>query len=483
MILPQMYIDRKVSGQITVFLSLLLPVLLGMIGSFLEAARLRGTEAMLQMYTSSALESVFAGYSRELMELYGLMFAIGSEEELNRKFLEYLDYERDPGKEFPAAGDSFFSVDIKKDDYLKELRMSEQGGTQLVDSALAFLKYNNPGAFAVSLLEQLETLGLGMDSASEAEGWKKEFEGTDWSKTEEVETGYSNQEVQDSLLESGLGQLERFAGKGIWNLVKPDGAVLSGRNIPEDGLPSADYRTALPEGAEGLDLLKNPVRTLLFDEYVLLRANCCTDQVQEDGLQYEIEYILAGKKDEEENLYAILNRIAGFRSGLNLMYLMQDEGKKAQAGGAAALALGWTGNPALISAAKYLILAGWSYAEALSDVHILLQGGRVPLLKSADTWNFALENLVSLGSEDLGEDKTQEGLKYQDYLRILLALADGQDKCYRMMDVIQLRMQQTDSTFRAADCTGAAGCTVRGTAGRRGQSEVTAEDYFSYARR
>ena len=476
--------DRKIPGQITVFLSLILLLFLGMTGTMLETARILGTKAMVRMGTESALESVFAGYSRELLEIYGLLFVSDTGEAASEDFYEYLQYEVSPGTGSWKKGSYFFPFQLQRAEILPVGKAAEKGGVYFVDNALSGLKYQNGGAFAASLLEELDVLGLGIDAAADAEEWQEEFDGTDWGREEtEENAGYTNEEVQESLLESGLGSLERLMGRGTWNLVKPEGAVLSGGKIEMQQLPSVTSQSPLPAGAEGVDILTSPVRALLFNEYILENGNCFTEQKQDGGLAYEIEYVLAGKGTEEENLYAVLNRILLMRQGMNLLYLLGDQEKMGQAEVAALLLLGWTANPLLVKGAKYLLAAGWAHAEALSDVKKLLSGGKVALLKTKENWNFALENLAQIGREDLESEEEEQGLDYKDYLRILLALSDGQKRCYRMMDIIQLRMCQYNPDFLMADCMSGAYGDVQGRTGGTHPVSMEFSAFFDYERR
>ena len=50
------------------------------------------------------------------------------------------------------------------------------------------------------------------------------------------------------------------------------------------------------------------------------------------------------------------------------------------------LAVGWTGIAPLVTVVDQLLQSAWSLAESLADVRILMDGGRVVLLKSPDEY-------------------------------------------------------------------------------------------------
>ena len=62
-------------GQITVFVSIILMLLFAFLCVLMESARTAGARWYLQMAASSAMDSVFSQYHRELWDRYRLLFA------------------------------------------------------------------------------------------------------------------------------------------------------------------------------------------------------------------------------------------------------------------------------------------------------------------------------------------------------------------------------------------------------------------------
>ena len=81
----------KKSGQITVFLSMVLLCIAALLGALMESARTAGARCYLRIAADSALDSVMAGYHRGLWERYRILLReFGGEEALSEEFKRYL---------------------------------------------------------------------------------------------------------------------------------------------------------------------------------------------------------------------------------------------------------------------------------------------------------------------------------------------------------------------------------------------------------
>ena len=81
--------------------------------------------------------------------------------------------------------------------------------------------------------------------------------------------------------------------------------------------------------------------------------------------------------------------------------------------------------------------------ESLRDVRTLLAGGGVPLVKKETDWAVPIEAILT--PENLAEgDPSAPGLKYPEYLGILLYLEDMTVKTGRTMDLMELNIRQSE---------------------------------------
>ena len=166
---------------------------------------------------------------------------------------------------------------------------------------------------------------------------------------------------------------------------------------------------------------------------------------------YELEYCLAGKKSDKENLEKTVDKLVLLREGLNYVHILKDAKKRTAAQGMAAGLVGWTGIAPLVTATKYLVMAAWALGESILDVKNLLAGGKVPVVKDESQWQTDLYGLFDLG-KDTEVEKGKEGLTYEDYLLCLILSGNTEDRVFRAMDIIELNLCKRYGTFRFEKC-------------------------------
>ena len=97
-----------------------------------------------------------------------------------------------------------------------------------------------------------------------------------------------------------------------------------------------------------------------------------------------------------ENLQIVLNKIRRFRMAPNFLYLQTDETKKAEAKVLAGIVSALLGNPGLTEVVAQGVLMAWAYGESIMDLRVLTAGGKVPSVKTKETWKLSLSGLLSL---------------------------------------------------------------------------------------
>ena len=104
-----------------------------------------------------------------------------------------------------------------------------------------------------------------------------------------------------------------------------------------------------------------------------------------------------------------------------MMYLLRDPTRQAEIHEMALVISAAIGFPALEGIVSLALQAAWAFGESLLDVRQLLTGGKVPLVKTGDTWMVSLHQLAKI-TELLKNSRAveQKGMTYQEYLGILL---------------------------------------------------------------
>lgn len=99
------------------------------------------------------------------------------------------------------------------------------------------------------------------------------------------------------------------------------------------------------------------------------------------------------------------------------------------------------------------ILFAWAYIESIQDVKLLLAGGKVPLLKTAQDWRTNLESILNFAETSADTEETR-GLTYQQYLWALLLFEKEEKLLFSMMDVMEMDIRTTayHENFRMDGC-------------------------------
>lgn len=263
--------------------------------------------------------------------------------------------------------------------------------------------------------------------------------------------------VKDKEKEGWLEQIGDLASKGILDLVLPEGTVVSGRSLKMDSFPSKERTSGNPVGT-GKDNIgvQNFLDRLLVSEYGIRYFSAFKP---EPPSFYQLEYILYGKEKDRENLEASVLRLTALRQGLNLAHILRDPVKREEARSLAMAIAGGTGMVPLAAVLSFFIMTVWALGEALADVRCLLEGGKVPLVKSGSQWKLDLQGLLDLGAKgrlpdgDRKGEKEENGLDHKGYLRLMLFGKYNEEQVYRMMDVIQTQLREKQPDFCMAGCT------------------------------
>ena len=82
----------------------------------------------------------------------------------------------------------------------------------------------------------------------------------------------------------------------------------------------------------------------------------------------------------------------------------------------------------------------------------LLNGGQVSLIKEHKEWSTSLTGILTGNLH--GNSTYNQGLSYQDYLRVFLGLMNKEKKLTRSLDIVEMDLRQTDGNqhFRIDRC-------------------------------
>jgi len=440
---------NRVRGSITVFMSLCLTVCLLFIGTLLESARIVLIRSRVLASTEAAMDSLFAEYDGELFDEFGVLLLNYYElddsiEEAAKKAVEA---QMSLNTDRMVIGGNLFRGNVKSVRVRKIYPVVHQEGKLFARSVLDYMKYRIPVSVAADIFEKLnliEEAKLAVENVEEMEGDEDEIINEEMIDEETIEL---YEELEE---ESILKKIKALRENGYMELILPSDRVVSDRITRKSGFPSNYYNGM---AADGNGLFAELADNILFCEYLLEYFSGFTEECENPVLSYELEYILCGNGSDKKNLKESIDKLLLIREGLNILAVYRSPLLNSQADSFAAALAGWTGIAPLVKLVKAAVVGAWAYAESIVDVRTLLSGSPVPFMKGEGEWNLELEQVTELiKGTYLNTGQYEDGLVYQDYMRLLLLMAEETQKYYRTMDMIQCRMTDKKPHFYMNEC-------------------------------
>ncbi len=445
-------------GSITVFLVLMLTCFFSAIFAYLEVARVSALKANSEVSTMQSRDTVLASYQRKLWDEYHLMFWEAPDGDLpGLSALESLQQSAVEGNRVSADlhRDNFYVLPVHLAEVTTDsFQLASDGGgaafrTQAaemmkltaaenaIDNLLSWIKGEDVEpeetdleSVALGALESLESAAAAAEaSGNEADGSASPAgsgTGTDAANGGGDPAGI---EIQENPLE----WVRKVKQNGILAF------VTSEENLSDKAIDTGDCiaNRSLAEGNTMVDADSGVLDDILWF-YLYLDEYFCdfTEDSADHALDYELEYMIAGKADDKANLKAVVRKLLLTREAANMLFLETNAERNEEAGAVAMLLTSVVLMPELQPLVKQGILAAWAYAESISDVRILLEGGKVKLVKTEDQWH---TDITALPSTVLGADgkKQTKGLSYANYLQLMMRTVSKEKLTQRAMDMIE----------------------------------------------
>ncbi len=281
------------------------------------------------------------------------------------------------------------------------------------------------------------------------------------------ETGKTEMyEVEEEVpIENPADHVNSLRNKGVLNLVVKEPEKLSGAAVSLEEYIS--HRTEKMTGTGPIrkeaeeNLLSELESRALLDAYIFQKFGYFGHKKEGAALDYQIEYLLGQKSSDVENLKAVIHKLLMFREAANAIYLFTDTEKRAEISAMASSVAAVAVAPYLEPMLEISILFAWSYIESLQDVKILLENGKIPLIKTADDWNTGLNSILDF-EDSLVSKETSKGLDYGQYLAMFLYVENKQELLLSMMDIMEMDIRKTpyNENFRMDGCVSGFRVTV-----------------------
>lgn len=458
-------------GSITVFLALILSLLLSLVTASIQSVQAAAARTQILNSADVGLYSLFGQYDRFLLKEYDLFFLDGMQgsAELNLGAV----YDNLKSYMTPVLEQNNQKLSVRQGGFTGYRLATDENGEVFYSQAVSYMKATLGSKGVQALLDQYKKKQKETDEAEET-GKNAEQENTLQNYESEMDSAaQKSQEAEEAASQGGtagggeengftdgetkpqvinpIPVIQRIRKMGILDLVLPSSSGISDAEVSGGELLSGreqEKGMLIQSTSEDSSLTSQ----ILFQEYLMEHLGNYR-KPSSSGLFYQVEYLLAGKCSDRENLKTVADRLLLIREGINLSCLLADAGKMSQIHALAlSVAAGFLIPPAAAVIEAALILC-WSFAESVLDVRELFHGGKVPLTKTSADWQLSLENLpYLLENLDGSRRDSENGMSYEDYLQILLLSKSKTEKLKRGMDMIEVEIRGGGRKNFRLDC-------------------------------
>ena len=479
-------------------LSLLL--MLTLLSAALYSARIAAGRVGLSVGLEEGMYSYFGQYDRTLFRKYGLMFVDGGYGQgalqplkVSNEIKSNASYAVQPKKN---------TVSIAKDVLgVKELSAQLEGYILATDQ--------NGAPFCRQVTEAMEGK-LGKDALSALlSGLSGEYdrmetfeEQKEAARIEEADQSYDDMrsgkldtaaadeegagasdtgnagstlsEEKKNLIET----LRKLRTRGVLSLVLPsEGDVSSYAMDSASLLSQRSLQTGLnlvATSSSGAD------QKLMMIAFLTEMFPCYTSQDEEVPMRYQMEYAVAGKSTDAENLKSVCEKLLAAREAANLAFLLANPAKTAEADELALAICSAFGHPELQILVALALKSGWAFAESILDVRELLSGGKIALVKTEDSWQLDIDSLpYVLSDADSLRHSSSNGLSYKNYLRLFLLTKSQTALTKSAMDLTEWNVRQSEGKagFQLDSCIDTLDVIL---SGKLGGQELAVRELYGY---
>lgn len=441
-------------GSITVFLTLLFTMLLSVVFITLQSAHYQCSKSFCDGITCTAEESALGHFYLPLFEDYSL-FSVPMPDPVFTDLLS--DYvQQNISSPVESLYYQLFSCSSYSVTPLKIYHLSDLDGKIFLSQIINAMKYQATGdsldfLLSIGNLEDISKDYADISAVSpDSTEVPDKYDLSSFS-SDPVSDSELDEDSATSMKDSLFSKIKEFMVNSSLLLYVENPDEISSNEINSKQLPSKTVAYNHHHSLSSLSYTTS--EKALFLLYLNDYFSCYTDKKEkEQGINYEMEYILNGLSSDDANLLKTIQSIQHIRTGLNLAYLYSDFSKRCQAKTLAAAATSMIPVPFLVEFTQFAILSCWAYAEAVLDVRTLLAGETIPVFKTKSTWTLELEHLLTF-DKHLKALPPSSGLCYRQYLLLLLYQNLGTDITYRTMDIIQNNINNLYSAdFRIKNC-------------------------------
>ena len=446
------------NASVTVFLGFCLSMIMSLFFSMTEVVRYVALHQQGAALFCSATQSAFGEYNRVLWEEYGILaldtdYCGAVKENGVCDTVKYYLTDGCAAKNVvQEASVDFLQLNVEEVTMDSCIYLTDARGAALIKEAARCMEGELASTVISEIQKNCESISEDSEgevdlntvlenTAGSLEQTTVESSETEDSESEETKEASAGNDDAKNLIEA----TREFIALGVLAQVLPTETI--SENVYTNPQPVSERTLNQGDGTmESVSVLDRA----LFQYYLTQHFSSCVEQVHSGAMNYEMEYILCGKKSDRENLAGAVESLLAIREVENLISLNQDSNKVAQAKALAATATAVCLHPELEEIVSYGIMIAWAYLESVLDVRLLLSGGKVSFIKTPAEWTSELATLPMYFDVNVKARACETGITYKQYLLGLFTLEQQEKIAYRAMDLMEETLHQRERYESAA---------------------------------
>lgn len=452
--------DYKKRGSITIFLCLAGIFFLVLACVLVESVHTEGCRMAASQITDLGVFSIMGEYESAMLDKYDLFMLDGGRGssalnlyDVGAQVKNYMDYHVKKTRTWLIDGNFTPWRPQISDLFVSGVTLAtDRAGAEIVRQAVQFEK-ETIGFDLVDHFLEWQRQGNNENEAN------AQYQNAEANARNSMENAEAHQREQDpsygifedpSIVkaEDPRKTVDSLKKKGILGLTLGESTLVSTKEVQAHELPSRRAR------ASGTISVNDDAGLLERQAYFTFYLTDHFDRYPDIGeniLNYQQEYLIAGKLSDPENLKSVINRILLMREGVNFICAWTSPRMFQETLQLALAVTGIFAIPILVEATQTALLLAWAYGESLVDLRCLMAGKKVALVKTEENWQLPLSQLLYLDQIlQSVPPGASEGMTYQNYLNILLAMGNVSGEGLRAADLMEgyMKTRSNTSEFR-----------------------------------
>lgn len=414
---------KRFKGSLTIFLSMVLVFVMGLFFTLTEVTRFFALKAETPRAADLSFESLFAEYNIPLWEDYGILGidgAYGSEKfdikKVEKRLSNFMELNG------TSDGVNFFQEAPSKSEISEYTLLTDDSNAAFIKEAAIFMETHVLDSAVNEVKNKAEEYTSSKKTVS-----NEDVENADYDEVSATD------ELRMELSEDPRDTEENMKTTNSLDFYVPDSKTVYDNSFIITDLPSKRHKNK----GTSEKLSVNITESTMFKFYLYNYFQSYETDLHHSGLKYEQEYLIAGCKNDSENLKTVINKIILSRQLANNAAILKDSTKMGEVRAFATVLGGASANPAVIEGIRIALIESWAYVESVLDVRRILAGGKISVIKSPEEWTSSVYTLPIYLEKSQMAKNCSSGFDYDSFLKTFIFLMSDSTLSNRALDLIE----------------------------------------------